>query len=871
VLGAGISKSCSAPDSRDLAQWMAASFTRPGGEAFSDPLHCQGVADEIVNGSPERSLQLRVDVAAHLDLGTLGASPNETVRALCRVPSRLVVTFNYDLLLEAGSQEQEVDVESLTWRDADRISEIILADEPPEKLIVFHAHGSVNDPYSIILDRRSYSDIQNDQRVEFVWRVLLGRKNLCFLGITLDEPYLITTMGSYPWTRTGHLFISTESTVDDLTMGRASITRARHGVLAVSYPTHDVLEGFAHQLVVDPAPDVVAEPTLRGPATAADPSYVENVLVAESSLDEEDVSLFLARLKVFSEDDLALGGRSVIVGAPGSGKTQLLRYIATKIPKDEFAVLIPLSEVRVRPMAFESLLEQWTQQGEWVGREAPVNEDILRERTYHFFLDALDEVVPASQDAVANVIVGIADAFPQHRFTVTSRPIEAVNRFAADAWLRIRLLPDLRWQERYLQRRGVSWNDLEGRMPELSDIRDLLQLPFFLAAVVDSYHAGTLEGAHDLWDVLRGLVTQALRREEGAGLLPLPAEPARQWLQRLALAMALSGRSSVQSTEAGLVDLPPGLGLTGSVQDVCEALAQRALLETRAGGYVFTHRLISAALLAEALGELDPTTELLDVIAPVRNDVVRGVRQEWIVPLSFLLPRNEPWRLAVAERDALQAARTVSSDAALEVREQAARLLWETYVEWRIWMWNRDLPDFADDARRLARLLRSPDLAGIADEVRVATGHESAQVRANAIEVLSLAGLDVEDEVANMIRKDPEPVVRRHAFLVAERDKYTDLDDDIAERAKSSDDELEVQDATLVAMEMAPDSEVFDLGLSLVLNENARFGALGVLERRLEVSERARLIEKWIQADPDPYSGARTAFDHLLEEVRTSG
>lgn len=868
VIGAGISKSCLAPDSRALAQWLADTYPLPNGQTFSNPFNCQTVADEIAD-SRERSLQIRSDVADYLDLDKLGVGPNEVVRSLCRVQSRLVVTFNYDLLLEAAAALEGVDVESRTWRDHETITEIVLGDELPEKLVVFHAHGSVDDPSSIVLDRFSYADIQNDLRVEFIWRALLGRKSLCFLGVTLDEPYLIETMSSYPWTRTSHVFVSTAETVEQLS-GRASITRARHGVVSESYPDHDVLRGFVQQLLIEPTAEVLSEPALPGPAALPVHSYVSNVVVPESSMGDEELALFMAPARTLTEADLALEGRVVIVGAPGSGKTQLVRQVATHVAPDEFAVLIPLSEVRIGPTSFESVLEQWTRRGEWVGRQAPANAQALRERTFHFFLDALDEVLPQEQERVARLIQELADAFPQHRFTVTSRPIAAVEAFSSDAWLKTRLLPDANWQTRYMEQRGVCWETLERQMPELADIRDLLQLPFFIAAVVDSYESGTLAESHDLWDVLSGLVTTALQREEGAGLLPLPSGPARDWLRRLALTMNLNGRASISASEAGFVTLPETLGLAGNPEDVCEALVQRALFETRGGAYVFTHRLISAALVAETLDQIEPSTELLDVIAPVRNDVVAGVREEWVVPLSFLLPRNENWRLAVEEKDPLQAARTVPLEATAEVRERAARLIWTTYEKWRIWIWNRNVPDFVEDGRRLARLLRSSDLEGLVNEIRLAARHESAQVRANAIEVLGLAGVDVEEEVAKIIRNDPDPVVRRHAFLVAERCGYIGLYEDIAERARTSDDELEVQDATLVALEMAPDSDVFALGLDLVQKES-RFGALGILERRLDAGQRAQLIEKWVEIDPSPHSGARTTFEHLLEVVLKNG
>src|SRR5207253_2407471 len=97
---------------------------------------------------------------------------------------------------------------------------------------------------------------------------------------------------------------------------------------------------------------------------------------------------------------------------------------------------------------------------------------------FHFFLDGLDEKVPSQQAALAQWIVDLARGFPEHRFTVSSRPIDAVEVFAGPRtdegspdgeWRVLELAPDWDWQRRYLEAAGVTLDALEAEMPALRD------------------------------------------------------------------------------------------------------------------------------------------------------------------------------------------------------------------------------------------------------------------------------------------------------------------------------------------------------------------------------------------------------------------
>src|SRR5215216_2415960 len=202
--------------------------------------------------------------------------------------------------------------------------------------------------------------------------------------------------------------------------------------------------------------------------------------------------------------------------------------------------------------------------------------------------------------------------------------------------------------------------------------------------------------------------------------------------------MHLAGQTIVSVEEAETVALPAGLA--GNTRDICERLVERLMLQPRAGGYVFPHRIIGEALAAEALNRRGPDSELVDEIAPQISSRIAGVRSDWRVALSFLLPHDAAWRAAIKSRDRLQWARGLPRDANLEERRAAAALIWDTYLDWKIWLWNYDLPALIQDAAALGRLLRTYGLGDIVDRVSEGLEHPSPQVQGNAIKALALAG-----------------------------------------------------------------------------------------------------------------------------------
>jgi hypothetical protein len=202
--------------------------------------------------------------------------------------------------------------------------------------------------------------------------------------------------------------------------------------------------------------------------------------------------------------------------------------------------------------------------------------------------------------------------------------------------------------------------------------------------------------------------------------------------------MLLSGRTSLTLDELKQVASSEA-NIAGTAEELTEALVQRTMLEQAEGNYAFTHRIVGDGLAAERLAQIGPTPEILDAVSPSVTAEVRGVRSEWLIPITFLCQRDGRWRAAIIERDPLAAARSTPTNETVESRRWAAVTIWRQYVEWKIWINRRfdSVPALLDDGQVLASLLKDEELADVLAEVESGLGHESEVVRSNALEVMS--------------------------------------------------------------------------------------------------------------------------------------
>ncbi|MGN6869283.1 MAG: SIR2 family protein [Solirubrobacteraceae bacterium] len=874
MVGAGPSIGAGIPGSAALAEWVATNVpltTEPG-----DPSDLFAVVDCVDEGlvpPPE----LKRLVAEHV--ASFPLEPTELTTALVNVPSRLVITFNYDLLIEQTANAADVEYERLSGSDLKRAHELIVTrDWPPDHLVILHLHGHVEDPDSIVLDGASYRELARDRLFEEIVFDLSHYKTLVFLGTKLDESYLVAELAKQTNAR-GHILLCPEEQRSELEQGRLALSRRRNYLTIVAYPDHSDLVSFPLMLAAAET-SVVA-----GPVAAVEPAPPDLYVPAElrdraAPFDDHDeiratfgIPTSVPPREPVSEDDVAAGHRTLLVGAPGSGKSELMRQVAHTARPDRPALLIRLADVRLAAGSAEATLLAWSQMARSAQADVGTSREALADRRYHFLLDGVDEVQTGLQEYAARLIADVAAAFPQHAFTVASRPIDALTAFGTGVeddsertdWRILDLQPTAAWRTEYLTRRGVTFDELEAAMPVLRDLGELLSVPFFAVQAVDLYQEGRLNGLTDLWDLVRELVDASLERE--AEQLVLTPVEVREWMRAVALAALLAGRRTFSIEELRSFPLPSAV--VGGTDALVEALVQRLLLTEREGTFLFLHRIVGESLAAEALELLEPGEELLAALVPRRASDISGVRSDCLVTIGLLASRNDQWRRAVSERDRLAGARATPATADLDERRAAAELLWQTYRERQVWMWDYRVPGLADDAEALGRLLRGDGLHDLRSEVRAVIDSGTAEDQGNAIRVLARVNPEgfVDDLSRVLGDESREGVVRRQAAIAARDLGLHELLDLIIARAVNPVDDAEAQDCTYVALQLASDDELLDVAMRLIPGRHARAAASDAVNRRLPPAARITFSRALGAADADRSGYDRRLLLDAVEEV----
>ena len=809
------------------------------------------------------------------------------------LPSKHIVTLNYDRVLDDAANAEGIPCQSLTWRDLDQARAALSPESDRSVLTIVHIHGSVEDPEHIVLDYAGFQELTNGKLVEEYWRTLTRDWRLLFLGITVDEPYVVEIFEAVRGGNRKHVIVADEDSIHKFQHERAALNFTRHGITDVALPNddsgaprHTALNGLTWQLTADFRTAASGGPVLACDEEPLPDCYTANALVEPDPDRSDEVSSLLAewdfagerrtfsrlfgdKRPVYREIDVARIDRALIIGEPGSGKTELLRAAGREVEAGVQPVLLRLADVPIRPGDSGKILASWAVKGIGLVDDVIVSKEALGRGEFHFFLDALDEVPAPARGEAAERIQELARAFPEHRFTVSARPMEGLEVFAEDRWRTLRVTPTQRWQDAYLKCKGLSWeDDLEPRLAAINDARELLRLPFFLSRVVEMSDNGNLEAAGDLWGLLQALITDALERE--TDVLAIEADDARQWLRKVALAMHLVGRTSLTGDEIRQIALPSAV--TSSCEDVCDDLVARLLLRPSGSSSEirFTHRMFGACLAAEALSDLDPVSELVQAFAPRYSDKLSGVRRDLVVPVSLLLSRESQWRAPIQERDPLRVAYATAPTAPVELRAEAARTIWDHAVESGVWIWDYDLPEVVEGRRALGRLLAAGGLDALGDEIKEAIDSSELHVQGNAIRVLASAKrTDIEPELERVLRDDKrEAVVRRQAAIAAAELKLADLLDLIVERAVGSADDAERQDSTLMAMKLAPDERVLDIALRLA--EAGRWGrgmAIAHTRRRLDSNAALVVMRRTAEHRIDRFDSAK---DELLEAIECS-
>lgn len=753
---------------------------------------------------------------------------------LVRVPSRFIVTLNYDALIERTALAAGLSAPTVLTNAAEDLIEahrlLVHGPCPPDRLTILHLHGSLDAPETIVLGSESYQRLVRDPNVEAVLQELALHRTMLFYGTTLNETHVLAEL-QRQINKRDHVLVCRAADLDDVSGGRLSVSYARHGIRISTVADFPDLPGHVARLSLIPDTPNIGGAQTTGVLPPAEPYVRNDFSDRRRPVSQHDQVLAMLEHdgyempNVLTEEDVAAGHRTLVVGGVGTGKSDLLAHIAHQSRSTRPAVLIRLAEQRFTGGQPERVLGRWARTGMSANGDVSVSDEAIDGGSMHFLLDGLDEVPAAQQVDAARLILDLAERLPQHAFTVTSRNVAAAS-ILADAvvgdrpsWEVFDLEPGSEWQSRYLAFRGVGLDALLGEMPELADAIDLLRTPFFLSRVIDLRQQGRLAGLKDVGELLAALIDSQLEREDP--LVSLDPLDVRTWLQDVALAGLLAGRRSLTVVELMRFPLPEGA--TGSADQLAEMLVQRLLFAENAGVYRFAHRILGEQLAAEAITRRPASDAILDCLAPQRTATISGVREDALLTVTLASLRSAAWRRAFAARDPLAAAVATPNDASDAERLRAAELIWERYTRRAIWMWQRGLSQLLDHASALGRLVATIPDSEFSRTVRTAIHSGTREQQGNAVRVYSRVnpkGL-VDDLRVVLDDPDRDGVVHRQAALAAEDGGFTELVDPLADLFASSPDHSVRQTAGSALIKLLPADRRLEVGLRLMATEDA--------------------------------------------------
>jgi len=138
-------------------------------------------------------------------IGRLELKDRALVRALRLLSPRVLLTLNYDDLLEQGTNYPALD-----WTDHDLISSVLRHDAPPH---VIHLHGYWKKAENVIFDFFSYRDRIKDLAGRGMMHQLFIYRRLLFVGCrgTFEDPHFKQVMSDISQAGVSYSTITTSS------------------------------------------------------------------------------------------------------------------------------------------------------------------------------------------------------------------------------------------------------------------------------------------------------------------------------------------------------------------------------------------------------------------------------------------------------------------------------------------------------------------------------------------------------------------------------------------------------------------------------------------------------------------------------------
>lgn len=766
VVGAGLAAAAGAPGAHAL------------GTAIKQAMAHPPASDDLFDIADAAEVELSTSAVQQIVADTVSAAPvtpTGSLRSLTRLPTRVIVTTNYDDAIEISAAAVGLQPITFGWS---KLNEALKS--PPNGVVnVLHIHGHRDDPSSIVLTKSSYDDAVGNDAVTFGLRQLASQYNIVFLGFSLGKREahfrrnLLWAAEAFEHTGPHTLLIPESDTVrEDL----AELVADDHVLVVAPYRnenrTFETVQRACHIIGLRfPSETEATLPTVDPHRRADD--YLPVPVVPAEEISEPDAratrQMFGGAFgKTLTIDDVLKAARAAIVGEPGSGKTQTLLNAGAEQSRDTHVVYLPLERASAPPPGADPTLAfvRWLQNAEAFRRDtARIDVHALQRESYLFLLDGLDEVQRNQRDAVMNVIEQVADAHPQHGVVVATRPFFGYADRLRPTFEIYELVPDQSWFDRYRDQAGVTEPQLQATVPPHAPLQDMVRLPIFGAAVVEAARRGQQLSASPTEAILT-VARTGFERDSPRTL----ADPTNldRWLDGLAVVAEACHTNVIDKGLLHDADVARAFHL-GATEELLEEIIQRSLVVTSGEAVSFPANIIQEARTAQALLQHPSGQTILEQHVLLQlDDENRGIHPSWRHTVELLAyDAPAPLRERIAEFDPRLVARATSTDADLETRRASLQTLLDWYDRHHIWFIRQgNNGQLRSDRDAIAHLARSDDellstAAQWATERLQSTSHTH---RGNALQLLTaMRQADAVEEAVPDALQDPDVVVRRIA------------------------------------------------------------------------------------------------------------
>jgi hypothetical protein len=844
--GAGVSADAGVPVADKLALLIAEAASELGAEVdrvedFATV--CAAVTDAL---GVEQLQAVVAGVVSRLEV-----RPTPLLRSIVRAPSRIVLTSNYDDGLEQAAREV-----GLTPRTFEPRMAPALGQPAVSEVFVVHIHGIATDPTSIIVPGQPLDSLPEDEAFRLGLRALFAPYTLVYLGYRFP-PEDIYLRAELAWlatnlrnTREHALFLPAHE-YESRTAELEALREANFTIFTFDGSrSYDAVEQAA--LVIAPQSQV------RTPVVTRRPDREPTQYFRVPSIVRDDPELGYAELQTkidmawIGGDDLPFvqpsairaSGRALVVGEPGSGKTELMLMLGreTEEPNHLYLRLQDATAVLLEEDLERAFLRALGNAAAIVDATPRPTAETVAQNAYVVLLDAFDEVHPDNRVALAERLDALADHWPQHAFIVTTRPIVERELFVSAKWDCYRLLPDARWGADYLREtRGIPQTKIDELFAHFPRSSELIAIPLY-AALIGERLAAEAPLPTSALELITGVaVRDALAREaEREGL---PTDHVYRFLKTLALAMELRGRNEATVAELRELSAPRDL----AADAIREHLIEQALLRDLPDVAQFQAVSVQEALAAEALLETsDPLSAVRTVaVVEVGGEAVLRRDVDHTLDLMFESASAEV-RAGLRDLDPLRWARTQPASIAGAEAEETLRFLWRYFTDRNIWIDSDRTRELRDARAAVERLAEAFPEAAIAmrQELLDALTDQEPTTRGNA--VFFLDQLSDDDERPGWLLPllaDENTVVRRWTAEVIRRHRVVELSDAVTDAYRADRDELAAEALGLTLLTLAPEDMRGEAAVKLLANPIG-WGRLSYTVERLPLPDILTLLEQ---------------------------